>query len=164
MQEENEEDGDEEDEREYDPSSGEWGLNLDGMVSDERGNGYDENGNWEDEWREQLNAVEIEDRVEQSPIVMENSDPHQLPVTEVCDDCHSLDHGDVVSREYTNSVEYQDVSSMSDQRYSFISCQNHLQNTEMDQVNEEVDVPFRLYRSQRRSRPTNTSKDPPYYP
>ena len=164
MQEENEEDGDEEDEREYDPSSGEWGLNLDGMVSDERGNGYDENGNWEDEWREQLNAVEIEDRVEESPIVMENNDPHQLPVTEVCDDCHSLDHGDVVSREYTNSVEYQDVSSMSDQRYSFISCQNHLQNTEMDEVNEEVDVSFRLYRSQHRSRPTNTSKDPPYYP
>lgn len=164
MQEENEEDGDEEDEREYDPSSGEWGLDLDGMVSDERGNGYDENGNWEDEWREQLDAVEIEDGVEESPIVMENSDPHQLPVTEVCDDCHSLDHGDVVSREYTNSVEYQDVSSMSDQRYSFISCQNHLQNTEMDQVNEEVDVPFRLYRSQHRSRPTNTSKDPPYYP
>ena len=164
MQEENEEDGDEEDEREYDSSSGEWSLDLDGMVSDERGNGYDENGNWEDEWREQLNAVEIEDRVEESPIVMENSDPHQLPVTEVCDDCHSLDHGDVVSREYTNSVEYQDVSSMSDQRYSFISCQNHLQNTEMDQVNEEVDVPFRLYRSQHRSLPTNTSKDPPYYP
>ena len=164
MQEENEEDGDEEDEREYDSSSGEWSLDLDGMVSDERGNGYDENGNWEDEWREQLDAVEIEDGVEESPIVMENSDPHQLPVTEVCDDCHSLDHGDVVSREYTNSVEYQDVSSMSDQRYSFISCQNHLQNTEMDQVNEEVDVPFRLYRSQHRSRPTNTSKDPPYYP
>lgn len=164
MQEENEEDGDEEDEREYDPSSGEWGLDLDGMVSDERGNGYDENGNWEDEWREQLDAVEIEDGVEESPIVMENSDPHQLPVTEVCDDCHSLDHGDVVSREYTNSVEYQDVSSMSDQRYSFISCQNHLQNTEMDEVNEEVDVSFRLYRSQYRSRPTNTSKDPPYYP
>ena len=83
-------------------------MNLDGMVSDERGNGYDENGNWEDEWREQLNAVEIEDRVEKSPIVMENSDPHQFPVTEVCDDCHSLDHGDVVSREYTNSVEYQE--------------------------------------------------------
>lgn len=164
MQEENEEDGDEEDEREYDPSSGEWGLDLDGMVSDERGNGYDENGNWEDEWREQLNAVEIEDRVEESPIVMENSDSHLLPITEECDDCHSLDHGDVVSREYTNSVEYEDVSSMSDQRYSFISCQNHLQNTEMDQVNEEVDVPFRLYRSQRRSRPTNTNKDPPYYP
>lgn len=164
MQEENEEDGDEEDEREYDPSSGEWGLDLDGIVSDERGNGYDENGNWEDEWREQLNAVEIEDRVEESPIVMENSDPHQLPVNEVCDNCHSMDHGDVVSREYTNSVEYQDVSSMSDQRYSFISCQNHLQNTEMDQVNEEVDVPFRLYRSQHRSLPTNTSKDPPYYP
>lgn len=126
LQEENEEDGDEEDEREYDSSFGEWSLNLDGMVSDERGNGYDENGNWEYEWREQLNAVEIEDRVEESPIVMENSDPHQFPVTEECDDCHSLDHGDVVSREYTNSVEYQDVSSMSDQRYSFISCQNHL--------------------------------------
>ena len=94
MQEENEEDGDEEDEREYDSSFGEWSLNLDGMVSDERGNGYDENGNWEYEWREQLNVVEIEDRVEESPIVMENSDPHQLPVTEVCDDCHSLDHGD----------------------------------------------------------------------